>query len=134
MMLTATEGFHSPTIDYREDAIRKIEVAQQSEARSGGRRLIVQCAADVAVQPIEWLWPSRVAIGKLTLVAGEAGLGKSQVSIAMAAAVTTSGSWPWTRAAAPLGNVIFFSAEDGAADTIVPRLVAAALILGASTL
>jgi putative DNA primase/helicase len=87
--------------------------------------LIVQCAADITVKPPEWLWSGRVAVGKLTLIAGEPGLGKSQVSIAMAATVTTGGPWPCGEGRAPLGNAIILCAEDGAADTIVPRLMAA---------
>jgi putative DNA primase/helicase len=51
-------------------------------------KLISRRAADITPEPIEWLWPNRIAIGKLTLLAGEAGLGKSQVGISMAAAVT----------------------------------------------
>jgi AAA domain len=74
---------------------------------------------------VEWLWRGRVALGKLTLIAGEAGLGKSQLSIAMAAAVTTGGEWPCGEGRAPLGSVVILSAEDGAADTVVPRLIAA---------
>src|SRR6478735_12006989 len=85
----------------------------------------MQCAADILPEPIDWLWPGRVAIGKQTLVAGEAGLGKSQFAIAMAAAVTMGAAWPCDEGRAPVGNVIFFSAEDGAEDTIVPRLMAA---------
>src|SRR6516225_9389976 len=90
-----------------------------------GPALITQCAADVTPQPVEWLWPGRVALGKLTLIAGEAGLGKSQLSVAMVAAVTTGGPWPCGEGQAPLGSAIVLSAEDGAADTIVPRLLAA---------
>jgi len=82
-------------------------------------------AADVEPEPVEWLWPGRVAIGKQTLIAGEAGLGKSQVAIAMVAAVTTGGTWPCYEGRAPLGNVIILSAEYGAADTVIPRLMAA---------
>jgi RecA-family ATPase len=85
----------------------------------------MQCAADIRPEPVEWLWPGRVGIGKQTLLTGEAGLGKSQVCIAVAAAVTVGGAWPCGEGIAPLGKVIFFSAEDGAADTIVPRLIAA---------
>jgi hypothetical protein len=59
------------------------------------------------------------------LIAGEAGLGKSQTGTALTAAVTTAGPWPCGEGHAPLGNVIILSAEDGAADTIVPRLTAA---------
>ena len=84
--------------------------------------LIAQCAADVKLEPIEWLWAGRIAVGKLTLIAGEAGLGKSQLSLAMAAAVTTGGVWPCDEGRAPRGNVIILSAEDSAADTVVPRL------------
>jgi putative DNA primase/helicase len=90
-----------------------------------GVSLVSHCAANIAPTPIEWLWPGRVAIGKQTLIAGEAGLGKSQIGIAMTAAVTTGGPWPCNEGHAPLGNVIILSAEDDPADTIVPRLLAA---------
>jgi putative DNA primase/helicase len=87
--------------------------------------LVSCCAANIIPKPVEWLWPGRVAIGKQTLIAGEAGLGKSQIGIAMDAAVTTGGPWPCNEGHAPLGNVIILSAEDDAADTIIPRLLAA---------
>ena len=96
----------------------------EAVATSPNRALIMQCATDILPEPVDWLWPGRVAIGKQTLLAGEAGLGKSQVSIAVAAAVTIGGAWPCGEGIAPLGNVIFLSAEDGAADTVVPRLMA----------
>jgi RecA-family ATPase len=63
-----------------------------------------------------------MALGKLSLIAGEPGLGKSQLTAALAAAVTTSDQWPCTQERAPLGSVVIFSAEDDARDTIVPRL------------
>jgi len=99
--------------------------SEEPDQAAGGPELITRCAADVRPEPVEWLWPGRVALGKLTLIAGEAGLGKSQVSIAMAAAVTTGGEWPCRERRAPQGNVVILSAEDGAADTVVPRLMAA---------
>ena len=103
----------------------KFKVVDLPPEPTGGPALIMQCAADVTPQQVEWLWPGRVALGKLTLIAGEAGLGKSQLSIAMAAAVTTGGSWPCDEGQAPIGNTIILSAEDDAADTIIPRLMAA---------
>ena len=68
--------------------------SEQSDQTASGPELIARCAADVKPEPVEWLWPGRVALGKLTLIAGEAGLGKSQLSVAMVAAVTTGGPWP----------------------------------------
>jgi AAA domain len=102
----------------------KFKVVDLPPEATCGPALIMQRAADVTPEPVEWLWPGRVALGKLTLIAGEAGLGKSQLSIAMAAAVTIGGEWPCGEGRAPEGHVIILSAEDGAADTIVPRLMA----------
>ncbi len=63
-------------------------------------------ADTIAPKPVEWLWPGRVAIGKQTMIAGEAGLGKSQAVLDMAARVTTGGHWPCGEGKTPLGNVI----------------------------
>ena len=96
-----------------------------SREQKHGRKLIVERASDVEIERIKWLWPNRFAIGKQSLIAGEAGLGKSQIALAMAAAVTTGREWPCGEGIAPCGNVVILSAEDGIADTVVPRLVAA---------
>jgi putative DNA primase/helicase len=85
--------------------------------------VIIQCAADILPEKIEWLWPGRAAVGKLTLIGGAPGLGKSQCHAFMCAAVSTGGDWPCGEGRAPLGNAIVLSAEDGAKDTIVPRLI-----------
>jgi putative DNA primase/helicase len=90
-----------------------------------GRALIVQRASEIEIEPIEWLWPGRVAIGKQTLLAGEPGLGKSQIAISIVATVTRAGPWPCGEGHAPSGSALLLCAEDGTADTIVPRLLAA---------
>jgi RecA-family ATPase len=85
----------------------------------------MQRACDVKAKPIEWLWPGRIAIGKQTMLAGEPGLGKSQLSAFLAATVTTGGHWQNGEGRAELGSVIVLNAEDDAADTIIPRQIAA---------
>jgi hypothetical protein len=97
----------------------------RSAVASKGRALISRCAAEIEPQPVEWLWPGRIARGKHTSIAGEPGTGKSQLAIQIMAAVTIGGEWPCGEGRAPLGSVIILSAEDGEADTIVPRLMAA---------
>jgi putative DNA primase/helicase len=52
------------------------------------------CLADVPVAEIDWLWPRRVAVGKVTLLAGDPGLGKSFVTLDMASRVSTGAPWP----------------------------------------
>jgi len=47
------------------------------------------------------------------------------LTISIVAAVTTDAKWPCGEGNAPVGNVIILSAEDGPADTIIPRLIAA---------
>jgi hypothetical protein len=79
----------------------------------------------VAPEPISWLWHQRIALGKVTLVAGDPGLGKSLLGLAISAAVSKGASWPVDGGRAPLGDVILLSAEDDLADTIRPRLDAA---------
>ena len=90
-----------------------------------GSELIIRRMSDVQPEKIEWLWQGRIAIGKQTLIGGEPGLGKSQITAALAAAVTTEGQWPCNEGRAPKGSVLILSAEDDAADTIRPRLDAA---------
>jgi putative DNA primase/helicase len=87
--------------------------------------LMMRNAAEVIIEPVTWLWPGRIAVGKLAMIGGEPGTGKSQVAIAIAAAVTTGARWPCCDDAAPVGGVIILATEDDLADTIAPRLIAA---------
>jgi putative DNA primase/helicase len=87
--------------------------------------LIVRTASDIEAEPITWLWPNRIALGKQTLIAGDPGLGKSQLTAFLTAVITTGGEWPCGEGRAERGSVVIFSAEDDAADTIKPRLIAA---------
>jgi putative DNA primase/helicase len=74
-------------------------------------------------EPIDWLWNGWLAAGKLHVMAGAPGTGKTTVAIALAATVTTGGRWPdGTRANS--GNVLIWSGEDDPTDTLAPRLLA----------
>ena len=96
-----------------------------TRANAAALGLSTTCAAHVTPEAVSWLWRGRIALGKLTLFAGDPGLGKSMLTGAMAAHVTTGRAWPVDRSACPQGSVIMASAEDDLADTIRPRLDAA---------
>ncbi|WP_139247853.1 AAA family ATPase [Hyphomicrobium sp. CS1GBMeth3] len=83
-----------------------------------------RCFADIEPQAIRWLWEDRIALGKLTQLAGIPKVGKSQCTADIAARVTTGGQWP-DGGTAPSGSVILITGEDDAADTIRPRFDAA---------
>jgi putative DNA primase/helicase len=106
------------------------EWAEQPKPNGNSTALISRCASEIKPERVEWLWPGRIAVGKHTCIAGEPGTGKSQLSIAITAAITMGGEWPCGEGCAPIGSVIILSAEDGEADTIVPRLLAAGADLG----
>lgn len=89
---------------------------------------VVRNLSDITQRPIEWLWPDRFALGKLSMVVGDPGLGKSLLTLDLAARVSTGSPWP--DAAEPPtqaqpGGVILLSGEDDPEDTIAPRLQAA---------
>lgn len=102
-----------------------VKVASGTSPKDKEVRAVTTRLADIAPQPISWLWPGRVALGKLTLIAGDPGLGKSLLTATMAATVSKGYIWPLTNTASPIGSVVLLSAEDDPADTIRPRLDAA---------
>lgn len=83
---------------------------------------IIQCAADIAPESIQWLWSGWLAAGKLHILAGAPGTGKTTLALALAAAMTTNGRWP-DGSRAPVGDVLIWSGEDDPKDTLIPRLM-----------
>jgi AAA domain len=87
------------------------------------RHMIIERLTDVTRELLQWLWPGRIPLGKLTLLCGDPGLGKSFVTLDLAARVSRGEPWPDL----PLfrttpGGVVLFNAEDDLGDTIAPRL------------
>jgi putative DNA primase/helicase len=76
--------------------------------------------SDVQAEPVTWLWRGRVPRGKMTLLAGDPGLGKSLMLLDLAARITRGGALPGG-GEVPVGDVVVLSAEDGPADTIRRR-------------
>jgi putative DNA primase/helicase len=97
-------------------------LAEYVEPRAPG--VVLRCFTDIAPKPLCWLWAGRIPLGKLTLLIGDPGLGKSLLTADVASRVSRGTSFP-DGAACEVGSVIFLSAEDDAADTIRPRLDAA---------
>src|SRR5262249_21463177 len=87
--------------------------------------LVTAEAADLKMCGIDWLWPGRFARGKFGLIAGLPDMGKGQIAAFITAVVTAGKALPCDEGSAPQGNVLWFNAEDGARDTVLPRLVAA---------
>lgn len=81
--------------------------------------------SDVTAMPVNWLWEPYIAIGKITLLQGDPGCGKSTMMMNLIAELSKGGATPDGRAFGAPQRIIYQCSEDGAKDTIKPRLVAA---------
>ena len=88
------------------------------------KKPIIRKFSDIEIKPVNWLWEGQIARGKLTIITGEPGLGKSQITAFIASVVSKGGKWPVDGGPAPKGSVVMINAEDDPADTIRPRLEA----------
>lgn len=86
--------------------------------------VILVNGADLTPEPVAWLWRHWLALGKLHILAGAPGQGKTTIAVAVAATVTVGGTFPDGTRCEP-GNVLIWSGEDDPADTLLPRLIAA---------
>ena len=81
--------------------------------------------SEVDTQTVEWLWEPYIPFGKVTIVQGNPGEGKTTFALRLAAACTTGGTLPGMKPLPPF-QVIYQTAEDGLGDTVKPRLIEAA--------
>ena len=87
-------------------------------------RLVGKLMSEVEPEQVEWLWPGRLPLGKLAVLDGDPGLGKSVLTLDLAARASAGLELPDGGRCGPAG-VVLLSAEDGLEDTIRPRLDAA---------
>ena len=113
-------------LDYLKKTVAKARknASESSTPTNGTSAVRIVRMSEVQPESVEWLWPGRIPIGKLTMIIGDPGLGKSTVSMDIAARVSRGTQWSDGAPNTP-GNVILLTAEDGLSDTIRPRLDAA---------
>ncbi len=80
--------------------------------------------SQVETQEVHWLWDKHLPLGKITLLDGDPGMGKSLLALNLAARVSSGLPMP-DGTPGQQGGVILIAPEDGAADTLKPRLEAA---------
>jgi putative DNA primase/helicase len=103
---------HNPDLEKHEKARRK-----NKRILCGRKMSQIQC------KPVQWLMPNIIPMGALTVLCGDAGLGKSTLSLEIAARVSRSGSqWPFDLGLVPHGRVLLMSEEDSLETTVRPRL------------
>jgi len=84
---------------------------------------VLRSYSDISPVRVDWLWYPYIAYGKITVLQGNPGDGKSHVGIQLAAALSSKGMLPNGTRLPGTQHVIYQCAEDGLADTVKPRLV-----------
>ncbi len=106
------------------------------EPSSKSRPQVGTLLSDVQPEEVRWLWRGRIPLGKVTVLDGDPGVGKSVITLDVAARVTTCREMP-DGTPGVSGGVVLVTLEDDLADTVRPRLDAAqadsSQILGVST-
>jgi hypothetical protein len=118
------------TADRMKDEM--VEAALRAEKRAQGqdedaKSRVTVSAQEVEEKPLEWVWPGRIPLRKLTLFAGENDLGKTLVLCDLAMRITRGVPFPDQFGSAETDpdsarSVVFISGEDDVADTLKPRL------------
>jgi len=121
------------------DAIRQKARAKTGEERAkapgNGKRdkffngeeakapeVITHRASEITPEIIDWVWKYWLARGKLQILGGVPEAGKTTIALSYAAIISSGACWPdGTRAV--IGNVLIWTSEDDAADTLIPRLM-----------
>jgi len=117
-----THVFKKKKHEVEADIDQLYESAKQLMYKSG-HELSGTILSHVKTHSIEWLWPGRVPLGKITILDGDPGIGKSLIALNIAACVTVGNVMP-DGAPGIQGGVIIIAPEDSPADTIKPRLEA----------
>ena len=97
------------------------QIMEREKSQEPGLEML--CLADVTPRAIDWLWHNWVAIGKVSVLAGEGGKGKSTILCDIAGRTTNGETWPDGAPATKSGSVIILAAEDDVEDTLAPRLL-----------
>jgi energy-coupling factor transporter ATP-binding protein EcfA2 len=108
--------------DFLREAERTRQAFEEATWPAVHPKLVVVPMTEIAESQTDWLWPRWSARGKLHLVGGHAGDGKSTLLAALAASASRGRCWPdGTPVLRPL-NTMFILGEDSAGDTLKPRL------------
>lgn len=100
-----------------ETSFYKTEIEQNAENNLSN----LICLADVQKKEIEFLWRPYVALGFVTLLTGDPGVGKSSLALKIASMIT-KGQTLWNGSESVKGKVVFFSIENPEAEVLKPQL------------
>lgn len=122
-----TDGLYHPR-DPAEYGVGQVNIKKTGTAptQKAKSKIEVQLmkGSNVEMRPITWLIDQWLPMGKLTLLAGAGGTGKTTLALGIAAAITSGGTFPSGQKYLGRSNVLIWSSEDDPEDILMPRLAA----------
>jgi hypothetical protein len=118
-------GTATSSSETKKDDTAPPDTGGKAATASGERSIVAIRANTLKPESISWAWKNRFAFGKLAMIAGDPGFGKSTVLTEIAALHTKGADFPCGEGKAIQCEVAILTAEDGLRDTLVPRLMAA---------
>jgi hypothetical protein len=126
------QGARDEGLKVGDEGPKRVRLAVRPDREPTGHTVRL---SDVAPEALRWLWPGRIPAGRITLLEGDPGLGKSTLLCELAARISRGeplpGADPLVAPGAPRG-VLLFSAEDDPFDTIRPASMPPVATRGAS--
>lgn len=107
-----------------EDLSSRLVPASSSPYKLSESVVSLTPAQEIQAESIKWLWQGWLAAGKLAIIGGAPGCGKTTIALEIAAIVSRGGQYPDGSLCQLPGNVLIWSGEDDPADTLKPRLIA----------
>ncbi|HNV70585.1 MAG TPA: AAA family ATPase [Candidatus Ozemobacteraceae bacterium] len=98
------------------------ECIAKADEQEYPRRVELLSGSSIKPENIRWLWRDWLAKGKLHILGGAPGCGKTTLAMVLAATVSSGGQWP-DGSLCERGNVVIWTGEDDPADTLIPRLI-----------
>lgn len=125
----AVEGFYeyikeTHDLPLTQEELKKIAEAGISPASIPKIEVPGEVLSDIEARPIDWLWPGRIPLCKITILDGDPGVGKSLITVDLAARVSTGQPMP-DGTPGRRGTIVLVAPEDDPHDTLKPRLEAA---------
>jgi RecA-family ATPase len=124
----ATAGLHHTLTDEQQAELRQYigngngKTRQSTAEASNPKRPLFELMSAIAEEEINPFWAGRIARGKLTLFAGDSGVGKSTCASQIVATSSRGGALPFDREPEMPMRSLIVSAEEGVADMVKPRL------------
>lgn len=123
-LIQAAEVVEAGDVERAEEIMLAAARPVGAAAGLGNGLAVMRRFDEIEESQVDWLWTNHVARGSLTIISGDPGLGKSKITMDLAARHSRGLTWPDGEASAGAGVTVVLSAEDNSSYTIKPRLIA----------